>query len=118
MKIRHISRIGILYFGVIAMALVLMSRLFVIQILKGELYAQEADNQYVTSKSYIFDRGTIFFEEKDGTRVSSATLSSGYTLAIDPSQISDIPLVYKQLSDLVEIEQEKFFLICKNNTLI
>ncbi|MCK5590568.1 MAG: hypothetical protein KAI72_01310, partial [Candidatus Pacebacteria bacterium] len=110
MKIRSVSRIGILYFGIIVVALILLSRLFVVQIVRGELYAQQADGQYVTDQSYVFDRGTIYFEKKDGTRISSATLRSGYILAIDPSQISNISYVYKQLSSIVNIEKDIFFL--------
>ena len=110
MKIRSVSRIGILYFGIIVVALILLGRLFIVQIIRGELYAQQADGQYVTDQSYVFDRGTIYFEKKDGTRISCATLRSGYILAIDPSQISNISYVYKQLSSIVDIEKDIFFL--------
>ncbi|MCK5592244.1 MAG: penicillin-binding protein 2, partial [Candidatus Pacebacteria bacterium] len=67
------------------------------------------DRQYIAPRVDNFDRGTIYFSEKDGTRVSAATLKSGFTLAINPSQITDISGTYEKLSSVVEIEKELFF---------
>ncbi len=75
----------------------------------SDLYKQEAGDQYVAHKSYIFDRGSIYFEKKDGTRISAATLRSGHTLVINPSKITDIEIAYNQLSEIVEINRDTFF---------
>ncbi|MCK5027552.1 MAG: penicillin-binding protein 2 [Candidatus Pacebacteria bacterium] len=109
MKKIHVSRIGVLYAVIIIAAFVLLSKLFVVQVMHGSLYKQEAGDQYVAYKSYIFDRGSIYFEKKDGTRISAATLRSGYTLVIDPSNITDAEAVYNQLSKIVEIDKDTFF---------
>ena len=91
-------------------ALLLLSKLFLVQIVRGEMYSEAADDQYVAPRADVFDRGTIYFSEKDGTRVSAATLKSGFTLAINPSQIENINEIYETLSTVVEIDKETFFL--------
>ena len=110
MNTKVISRIWIFYLGIFLITFLLLGKLFLVQIVKGESYSQEADRQYVAPRSKTFERGTIYFSEKDGTRVSAATLKSGFTLAINPSQIENINEIYETLSTVVEIDKETFFL--------
>jgi stage V sporulation protein D (sporulation-specific penicillin-binding protein) len=101
-------RITIIYIAIVCVGLVLLSRLFLVQVVHGKLYAREADSQYVADTSYVFDRGTIYFGKKDGSRISAATLRSGHTLAINPTAITDPIPTYEALSSVIEIDREDF----------
>ncbi len=102
------GRILFLVFFVLALGLV--GRLYLVQIVDGEDYAEQADRQYARPSGGLFDRGTIFFQDKNGYRVSAATLASGFTLTINPSHIADPEDVYEQLSARIEIDREEFFM--------
>ncbi|MCK5592461.1 MAG: hypothetical protein KAI72_10945, partial [Candidatus Pacebacteria bacterium] len=111
MSTKAISRIWVFYLGVFLVAFLLLSKLFLIQVVRGEMYSEAADDQYVAPRTDVFDRGTIYFSEKDGTHgVSAATLRSGFILAINPSQITDIEKTYDELISVVEIDKDIFFL--------
>ena len=110
MKSGVIVRMRFLLGSILLIAFLLWSKLFLVQIVHSNLYRQEADGQYVTDKSQVYDRGTIFFTKKDGTVISSATLRSGYTLAINPTLITDIDGVYSKLSAVTPIDKDTFYL--------
>jgi stage V sporulation protein D (sporulation-specific penicillin-binding protein) len=102
-------RIRIITFGIFLFALVLILRLYFVQIVHGEEYARRAENQYIRpTQQSVFDRGSIFFTGRDGTRLSAATLRSGYILAMVPAQISEAELVYKKLSEIIDIDKQIF----------
>ncbi len=61
---------GILVLG----ALVIVGRLYVVQIVHGEEYARKADAQLVVTKDPLLNRGGIYFTDKAGERVVAATL--------------------------------------------
>ena len=81
------SRIRIFSFFIIACALLLISRLYYLQIVHGQEFAERADRQYVRPVNNIFDRGTIFFTAKDGSEVSGATVKDGFLIAINPQKV-------------------------------
>lgn len=89
--------------------IVLISKLFFITIVRGEYYTDQASLQHTGGKSY-FNRGSIFFTEKNGNLVSAATLQNGYTLAINPRLIRDLNQAYQALSNIVTLEKEGFYL--------
>ncbi len=53
------------------------------QIIHGSDFAERADRQY-QRPSNAFDRGTIFFSDKDGNLISGATLKTGFIVTINP----------------------------------
>jgi len=64
----------------------------------------------VQSSSTLFDRGSIFLEDKEGRAVSAATLSTSYTVAINPSSIAtEEDRLYNQLSNIIDIDDDRFF---------
>ncbi len=69
----------------------------------------KADRQYVTPTSKIFDRGSIYFQNKDGSLLSAASLTTGYELAINPQKITDQASVYKSLSEVIPLDVESFY---------
>lgn len=110
MKHIETSRIRFLYACVTLVAFVLLSKLFMVQVIHADLYKQEAGDQYVAHSSNIFDRGSILFEKKDGTRISAATLRSGYTLAINPTNITNALDTYEQLAGIIDIDKDTFLI--------
>lgn len=59
----------------VLVALVIVARLYVLQIMHGSTYAARADAQ-VTAPQTLLDRGTIYFTDKAGTQVAAATLQT------------------------------------------
>jgi cell division protein FtsI/penicillin-binding protein 2 len=100
-------RIRVLSGAIILAGLFLMTRLFFIQVVKGDAYAASADKSYVQSAD-SFDRGTIYFEKKDGTRISAATVMTGFILAVNPKQIIDSKDTYKKLNDVLPLDEAEF----------
>ena len=79
-----INRIRLLSLVFIFIALVLILKLYIVQVLKHDIYLSQGDRQYIKKNSNINDRGDIFFTKKDGTYIVAATMKDDYTLYINP----------------------------------
>jgi len=101
-------RIRFVIFCIFAVALVIISRLFFVQIINKDTYASRADKQYITPSSNIFDRGTIFFSKKDDSLVAAATVVYGFKLAMVPKEITDAEDDYNKLQSYLTISKESF----------
>lgn len=108
MRSGTIVRIPLIKFFVVFGALILLGKLFFVQVIHGEEYTKRADRQYVAPASSSFDRGVIYFKEKDGNLVSAANLRSGFTLAIDPRGIDSPMEVYTSLSSVIDLDKDDF----------
>lgn len=108
MNFNFFSRTTFLSLGILGIALVLISKLFWIQIVNSETYASRADRQYATPAENIFERGSILFSRKDGELISAAAQTTGYKLAIDTTKIKDPEDVYLKLSQKIELSREDF----------
>lgn len=102
-------RIRILSIGILAFALILVGKLYFVQIVSGEEFSSRADRQYLRSNYNYFNRGSIFFENKNGELISAATLKTGFILAITPNTIDDDVLIYNEISKIIELDRELFF---------
>ncbi|KKR80876.1 MAG: Peptidoglycan glycosyltransferase [Parcubacteria group bacterium GW2011_GWD1_40_9] len=89
-------------------ALLLVGRLYFLQIVDNDLYVNKANKQYSSTSKNIFSRGTIFFQNKDGVLVSAATLKSGYIVAVNPGVLTDPDLVYSKINELLPIPRDVF----------
>lgn len=103
-------RIRLLSVTILLFGLLLISRLYYVQILHGQDFANKGDRQYVKPNSSLFDRGSVYFTSKDGEKISAATLKTGYIVVINPSILQDPEEVYKLLSEIIEVPKEEFFL--------
>jgi cell division protein FtsI/penicillin-binding protein 2 len=101
----RIRFIGIIVAGV---ALLYAARLYYVQIIKGDSYRSQADAQYVSQSSPIFDRGAIYFTTKDGVALPAATLDTGYTIAIDPSLVKNPEDDFNLLSNILPLNEATF----------
>lgn len=108
---KSISRVGFLSIIILSVAIIIVCRLFFVQVVRGNLYRQEANNQYIGhQENGSLDRGGIFFQKKDGTLISAATLTTGYTLAINPSILKDVSGTYEKLSVITPLDKTTFLL--------
>jgi len=93
---------------VIVFAAVLLAKLFLIQIVHGNAYSEAANRQYATPATNIYERGTIYFERKDGQLVSAATQASGFKMAIEANKIVDPETTYQKLSKIIILDHDDF----------
>ena len=101
-RIRFVSSVILLAaFGV-------LFRLYFLQVVHGETYSSKAERQYVNTNTTAYDRGDIYFESRTGEISPAAMTRSGYTLAMNPSLITEPEAVYKELSSLVNIDKNTF----------
>lgn len=108
MKQSHISRVRLISTLTLVFALLLIVKLYSVQVVSGDEFASRAERQYLNSNYSLYDRGSIFFESKDGARVSAATLKSGFTIAINPRIIEDPQIAFEKLSSLIDIDKTSF----------
>lgn len=98
------SRLRIVAVVLLAVAGLLVLRLYFVQLVKGKEYALRADRQYVSSSQELFTRGSIYFTRKDGTLISAAALQTGYIISIQPSKITRPEAVYEQINAITPID--------------
>ena len=91
-------RIRLVLAFIVLVALLIFTRLYFVQIVRGDEYAQKADRQFASGGSGLFDRGAIYFTSKDGTLISAATLATGFLVAINPQTLGDPEAAYAALS--------------------
>lgn len=103
-----VLRIRIITGVVITIALLLIIRLYYLQVVRSEYYTVRAEDQYVQTKPDLYNRGSIFFTTKTGELVSAASIKTGYTLSVNPTQISDPAAVYEALVKHLPLDREQF----------
>lgn len=88
---------------------VLVGRLFFLQVVEGAEYRTLAERQYVSTSVLPYDRGDIYFTRKDGTLVSAATLAEGATIALVPGKVLDGEKTYQELTKVLpDLSRELF----------
>jgi stage V sporulation protein D (sporulation-specific penicillin-binding protein) len=103
------NRTRLIFFALVFIALVLCTRLYFVQIIHGQEYTDRADRQYVSPNHSIFDRGSIFFTNKDNTLLSAASLSTGYVVSLNPKKIKEPEDIYNNLSTLLPLDLDSFY---------
>jgi stage V sporulation protein D (sporulation-specific penicillin-binding protein) len=104
-----IRRIRIVVISVLIFALVIVLKLFSVQVINGDEYTIKADRQYVReTNTALLDRGSIFFSSKDDIKIAAATIKDGYNLSINPKIIKNPEQIYEALSQYLEIDRDKF----------
>lgn len=102
------AKARIIYFFIAFLSFIVASRLFFIQIVKGDDYKKEADKQYNASFFDIFDRGAVYFTEKSGNKISAAVVKNGYEAEINTKFLSNPEDVYQKLSEIIVLDKEFF----------
>ena len=109
MRSSLVLRVRIICTFFILAAILLVVRLYLVQIVHGDAYKKDAIGQYVEVAPDTEERGNIYFTAKDGTPVAAAVMQSGWRIAIKPQDIDDAESLYKTLNALTPIDRERFF---------
>lgn len=78
----------------VLVVVVIIGRLYFLQIMQGETYAARASAQFIEPASTLLDRGSIYFTDKNGDRITAASIKNGYAIAINPTKITDAEALY------------------------
>lgn len=109
MKASAILRIRLITGVIVCIALLLLVRLYYVQVIHADDYAARAERQYVHTANELYQRGNIYFTSKDGERSWAAAIQPGYILAIDPSRLPDAAAAYTALAAIMpELDRETF----------
>ncbi len=108
MKSNYSTRIRLISVLFFIFALLLIGRLYLVQIIDNDFYINKANRQYSSTSKNVFSRGTIFFQNKDNTLVSAATLKSGYIVAVNPEILKDPESVYQKINEILPIDHDIF----------
>ncbi len=101
-------KIRILSIFIVVTAIILVSKLYIIQVVEGDFFKERADRQHVRPGSQIFSRGAIGFTDKSGRIVDAATLKEGYTIAINPGQLTSHETAYESINAIYPLEKDVF----------
>ncbi len=109
-RLRILSGITVLF------GLLFIVRLYYLQVIHGAQFRVEAEKQYVSTEPNIFDRGSIYFTQKDNKLVSAATINSGFVVSITPKLLIDKEAAYKALSSVIPLEHDAFIEKARKDT--
>ena len=102
-----IFRIRLLSAIIVLVAVLLVGRLYQIQVVKADYYEAKAESQYVHTKTDLYSRGSILFTNRDGSTLSAASIQSGYVLAANPEHFTKTAEEFcGELADYIEVTQE------------
>ncbi|MFM2414783.1 MAG: hypothetical protein RI911_476 [Candidatus Parcubacteria bacterium] len=103
----HKQRIYILLGCIALFTFVIIGRLYQLQVIYFDFWERKATHQYVEGSATVFDRGSVFFSDKENHEVAAATIGRGFILAAVPSQIRLSPsAIYEKLSAIVPLERD------------
>lgn len=100
------NRIRLLSILVAVFGLLLIVRLYYLQIVQSDYYTEKAERQYVHTKSDMYSRGSVLFTTRDGETLSAAAVQAGYILAANPEHISEPSTFCEQLHTYLTIERD------------
>ena len=101
------ARIIIVLGAIVLFALMIVVKLFFLQVVDGAAFTQRADRQYAPSDEQ-FDRGKIYATSKDGTLVELASVAAGYKLAIVPAQVKNAEATWAAINPIIPIDHDTF----------
>ncbi|MFA6253660.1 MAG: penicillin-binding protein 2 [Candidatus Paceibacterota bacterium] len=94
------------------MAFLFVARLFFVQVVRADYYADLADRQYLRPSVGVFDRGSIIALKRDGTVFSLAGLKTAYIIALNPKQLAEgkanLAEIYQKLNQILPIDSNNF----------
>ena len=110
MKANFPRRIRLIFVVISLFALVLVAKLYFVQIVSSQDFKERADRQYVRPVSNIFNRGNIYFTNKDGSQVSAAIQENGFIVAVAPDSIVDPQASFDKIKEVAPtLDQTLFF---------
>ncbi len=107
MRRSMVLRIRIITGIILFLALIIITRLYQVQIVRGEMYQAKAEEQYVETRQGVYSRGSIYFTSRDGKEVAAASVRSGYVLTFNPTVIENPADVCAKLQPFLNVNQER-----------
>ncbi len=99
------ARIRIISIAVTLVGALILVRLYYLQVVHADYYAEKAERQYVHTKSDLYSRGSIYFTTRDGEQLSAAAVQAGYLLAANPTHITNPQDFCAQVKSYITIEE-------------
>ncbi len=96
------KRVYLIYTIFILVFSIVVVNLYSIQIQSGAFFREQADDQYMTSSSHIFERGNIFFQKTNGEKITVAGQKKGIKISVNPSKLSS-----KDVAEIIEVLSER-----------
>ena len=93
---------------IVLFGLVYIGRLYQLQVMRGQMFLDQADRQYAATPGSLYERGSIYFTNKDGGRQAAATLATGFTIAMNPGRVTDPEGAYEALSPYLDLNEYEF----------
>ncbi len=104
------NKVRIIFCFIVFFALIMVVRLYFLQIVDGQSYSEKADRQYTNISVDVYDRGSIFFQDKKDNLISAASLKTGYILALNMKLMAtDTEMYYKKISEIIPIDAGTFY---------
>lgn len=111
------NRIRLIAILVLIYSAMLFVKLYSLQIVHYQDFSERADRQYQRPAN-AFNRGTIYFTDKDGNLISAATMRNGFIVTINPKTLqknastnsaASIDAIYKTLKEfLPDLDADDF----------
>jgi len=103
------GRVRFLAIALTLLAMLYTGRLFYVQIVQGSYWSTLADSQYEAGGEYgVYERGSVFFQDRQGGKLTAAGLDSGFILSVNPDLVEDPNAYFEKLKtvlpDISEIE--------------
>lgn len=90
----------------LAVAFVIIGRLYYLQIIRGSQYAARADAQFTLPSAPLLDRGIIYVTDQKGTRIAAAIIKDGFAIAVNPTKVTDAAALCTEVRAEVETLEE------------
>ncbi len=115
MNKRFVLRTRWLAVAFIGITALIVGRLYILQIIQGSQYFARANAQFILPQSPLIDRASIYFTDKNNTQILAATLEEGFSLALNPTKITDPEALYNQINPIVPIDHNTFIAKAKQS---
>ena len=102
------QRARLVFLAIVLFSVFLIIKIFKIQVVDGQKYIAKSLSQHTKLNPTLFNRGTIFFTNKDGSKISGASVSQGFLLFAVPKLISDNKVTYDILSQYIDLDRKTF----------
>ncbi len=107
MRKQMVLRIRIITGCILFLAIILIGRLYQLQVLNNEVFTEKAERQYVHTKQDLYSRGSIYFTTKEGEKVSAASIRYGFVLSFNPGDIIDAKALCEKIISIVPLTLER-----------
>lgn len=103
---RFLGRSRMLTVLCIAVAFVIIGRLYYLQIMHGGDYRARADAQFMQPAAPLLNRGTIYFTDKNNANIAAAVLKDGFSIAVNPTKVTDAPALCSLLEEAISLDRQ------------